>query len=113
MRPPVVARKKWGGNRTDKGARAQAVLSSILATAQQQGKNPLEVLIELLVSPDKRTILALVPYCRERTRAPTPQRQAAAFHLGRLASQAERTLASEAVVVAALQGRSATVPVHP
>ncbi len=113
LRPLVVARKNWGGNRTDQGARAQAVLSSILATARQQGKNPLEVLIELLVSPDKRTILDVVPCCRERTRAPTPQRQAAASHPGRPASQAESTLAGEAVVVAALQSRSATVPVHP
>jgi len=61
LRPLVVARKNWGGNRTEKGARAQAVLSSILASAQQQGKNPLDVLIELLVSQDKSKILALVP----------------------------------------------------
>src|SRR5207245_10048504 len=45
LRPLVVARKNWGGNRTEKGARAQAVLTSILQTAQQQGKKPLEVQI--------------------------------------------------------------------
>ena len=61
LRPLVVARKNWGGNRTEKGARTQAVLSSILASARQQGKNPLDVLIELLVSQDKSKILALVP----------------------------------------------------
>jgi transposase len=61
LRPLVVARKNWGGNRTDKGARAQAVLCSILASARQQGKNPLDVLIELLVSKDKSKILTLVP----------------------------------------------------
>ena len=61
LRPLVVARKNWGGNRTDKGARAQVVLSSILASARQQGKNPLDVLIELLVSKDKNKILTLVP----------------------------------------------------
>ena len=61
LRPLVVARKNWGGNRTERGARAQAVLSSILASTQQQGKNPLDVLIELLVSQDKSKILALVP----------------------------------------------------
>ena len=60
LRPLVVARKNWGGNRTENGARAQAVLSSILASARQQGKNPLEALIELLVSKDKSKILALV-----------------------------------------------------
>ena len=57
----MVARKNWGGNRTEKGARAQAVLSSILASAKQQGKNPLNMLIELLVSQDQSKILALVP----------------------------------------------------
>lgn len=61
LRPLVVARKNWGGNRSEKGARAQAVLSSILASARQQKKNPLDVLIELLVSKDKNKILTLVP----------------------------------------------------
>jgi transposase len=65
LRPLVVARKNWGGNRTERGARAQAVLSSILASARQQGKNPLDVLIELLVSQDKSKILALVPPCHK------------------------------------------------
>ena len=66
LRPLVVARKNWGGNRTAKGARAQAVLSSILGSAQQQGKNSLDVLIELLVTPDRSKILALVPPTRRR-----------------------------------------------
>jgi hypothetical protein len=61
LRPLVVARKNWGGNRSDKGARAQAVLTSILASARQQKKNPLDVLIELLVSKDKQKILTLIP----------------------------------------------------
>jgi transposase len=65
LRPLVVARKNWGGNRTAKGARAQAVLSSILASARQQGKNSLDVLIELLLTKDKTQILALVPPTRE------------------------------------------------
>jgi transposase len=112
LRPLVVARKNWGGNRTDKGARAQAVVSSILATARQQGKNPLDVLTELLVSPDKSTILDLVPCCRERARPPSAQRQTAAFHPSRPTSQAEGTLAGEAVVVAALGSRNAPAPVH-
>jgi transposase len=64
LRPLVVARKNWGGNRTEQGARAQAVLTSILASARQQGKNPLDVLIELLVSKGKNKILTLVsPPC--------------------------------------------------
>jgi transposase len=57
----VVVRKNWGGNRTERGARAQAVLTSILATAKQQGGNAMDLLIELLCSPDKNKILNLVP----------------------------------------------------
>src|SRR6516165_715529 len=65
LRPLVVARKNWGGNRTPTGARAQAVLTSILQTAQQQGKNPLDALIALLVENDRAKILDLVPLTRE------------------------------------------------
>ena len=104
LRPLVVARKNWGGNRTHNGARAQAVLSSILATARQQGKNPLDVLIELLVNPDKSTILDLVPRCRERARPPSPRRQTAMSDPDRGTAPAEATHAGEWVVLAALPG---------
>jgi transposase len=57
----VVVRKNWGGNRTQRGARAQAVLTSILATAKQQGKNAMDLLVELLCSSDPSKILAIVP----------------------------------------------------
>ncbi len=43
IRALIGARKNWGGNRTQKGARAQAVLTSILQTAKQQGQNPFDV----------------------------------------------------------------------
>ena len=56
----VVVRKNRGGNRTERGARAQAVLTSILATAKQQGRNSMDLLIDLLCSPDKNNILNLV-----------------------------------------------------
>ncbi len=36
MRPAVVNRKVWGGNRTPAGARAQAITMSILQTCKQQ-----------------------------------------------------------------------------
>jgi transposase len=39
MRILVMIRKNWGGNRTTKGARTQAVLTSILCTAKQQDKD--------------------------------------------------------------------------
>ena len=78
LRPLVVARKNWGGNRTEKGARAQAVLTSILQTAQQQGKKPLEVLIALLVGKDQAKTLDLVLPTREipqdSSPAPPPRR---------------------------------------
>jgi len=57
----VVVRKNWGGNRTEKGARAQAVLTSILATAKQQGKNAMDLLIDLFCSPDKKKLMDIVP----------------------------------------------------
>ena len=61
IRALIGARKNWGGNRTPRGARAQAVLTSILQTAKQQGKKPFDVLLELLCSRDKHQILDLVP----------------------------------------------------
>ena len=72
LRPLVVARKNWGGNRTEKGARAQAVLTSLLETAKQQRKNPLDLLIELLVGNDPGKILTLVPRTREVTQDSSP-----------------------------------------
>ena len=50
MRMLVVIRKNWGGNRTEHGARAQAVLTSVLCTARQQDKDVFELLVDLLRS---------------------------------------------------------------
>ena len=61
IRALIGARKNWGGNRTPRGACAQAVLTSILQTAKQQGKKPFDVLVELLCDRDKHKILDLVP----------------------------------------------------
>ena len=67
IRALIGARKNWGGNRTQRGARAQAVLTSILQTAKQQGKNLLDVMVQLLCCRDKNKILDLVPpLARER-----------------------------------------------
>jgi transposase len=41
IRPAVVNRKVWGGNRTWVGARAQEVLMSVLATCQRTGRSGL------------------------------------------------------------------------
>src|SRR6516164_4009029 len=61
----VVVRKNWGGNRTEKGARAQAILTSILGSAKQQGKNPIDLLVEMLCSPKSDWVLNLVPPVQE------------------------------------------------
>jgi transposase len=47
IRPVVVARKTWGGNRTQKGARTQEVLASVLRTFWQQGKDSFAGLVQL------------------------------------------------------------------
>ena len=51
LRPAVVARKTWGGNRTESGAKTQQILISILTTCRQQGKDSFDRIIELLQSP--------------------------------------------------------------
>lgn len=50
LRPAVVNRKVWGGNRTSAGARTQEVLASLLRTCHQQARDPTPILIELLRS---------------------------------------------------------------
>jgi len=115
LRPLVVARKNWGGNRTEKGARAQAVLSSILASAQQQGKNPLDGLIELLVSKDKSQILALVPPRRGAPGdgfSPSPPKTVVA-PLGRPPARAEPALPRESVAWCAAPVANAAATLQP
>lgn len=41
LRPAVVNRKVWGGNRTQAGAKAQAIVMSVLQTCHQQAKSAL------------------------------------------------------------------------
>ena len=48
IRPSVVNRKVWGGNRTDRGARDQSILTSILVTCDQLLRNPLQFLDQSL-----------------------------------------------------------------
>jgi transposase len=60
IRPAVVNRKmSGGGNRTRRGARAQAVLTSIIRTARQRGINGVRLLEDLLRSPDPSKFAAL------------------------------------------------------
>jgi transposase len=51
IRPAVVNRKVWGGNRTDRGAAAQSALSTIVLTALQRALDPLAWLQSLRHSP--------------------------------------------------------------
>jgi transposase len=48
IRPAVVMRKITGGSRSDKGAKAWAILASVMRTAEQQGRDVLETLKALL-----------------------------------------------------------------
>ncbi len=64
IRALIGARKNWGGNRTEKGAHAQAVLTSLLQTAKQQQKSLFDVIVQLLCSRERRPILDLAPSIR-------------------------------------------------
>ena len=61
MRILVMIRKNWGGNRTENGARAQAILTSVLCTARQQDKDVLQLLVDLLRSPQPKLLDILPP----------------------------------------------------
>lgn len=48
LRGAVVNRKVWGGNRTDNGAAAQSVLTSVLETCRRQGHSVIDFLSSTL-----------------------------------------------------------------
>jgi transposase len=52
IRPAVVNRKVWGGNRTDRGARAQSTMMSVIRTAAQHGVDAIDYLAARARSPD-------------------------------------------------------------
>lgn len=60
MRILVMIRKNWGGNRTESGARAQAILTSVLCTARQQDKDAFQLLVDLLRSRQPK-LLDILP----------------------------------------------------
>ena len=51
IRPAVVTRKVWGGNRTWAGATTWQTLASVLRSARQQDRDPIELLTRLLQVP--------------------------------------------------------------
>jgi transposase len=61
IRPAVVTRKTWGGNRTWTGADTWQVLSSVLRTATQQGRDPVELLARLLQAPTPIVVDLAIP----------------------------------------------------
>lgn len=61
IRPMVVTRKVWGGNRTANGARTQSVLLSILQTCRQQNRPVLPLLERLLCSTRPRVLDLTIP----------------------------------------------------
>ena len=61
IRPAVVARKVWGGNRTENGARTQQILMSAFRTCYQQGKDIFSRLVALLRSPQPKILDILPP----------------------------------------------------
>ena len=44
LRPAIVNRKSWGGNRSWEGARTQQITMSVIRTARQQGIDPIELM---------------------------------------------------------------------
>lgn len=56
IRPAVVNRKVWGGNRTWEGAHVQSILMSVLVTCEQQGLDALEFLSRNLKSQHPHVI---------------------------------------------------------
>jgi hypothetical protein len=67
IRPAVVNRKQWGGNRTWHGADTAQVLMSVIRTARQQDTDPVALLADLLHQP--------IPGPSPALTIPTPVRQ--------------------------------------
>jgi transposase len=61
IRPAVVARKTWGGNRTTNGAWVQQTLMSILATYHLQRKDSLAGLVALQRSAGPMVLREIIP----------------------------------------------------
>jgi len=61
IRPLVVARKVWGGNRTQAGACTQSILSSILQTCRQQMRSFASFVHDLICSPQSQVIDLTTP----------------------------------------------------
>ncbi len=61
LRPGVINRKSWGGNLTQRGARTQQVITSVLRSASQQRRDPLALLADLLRNPAPSVADLVIP----------------------------------------------------
>jgi transposase len=61
IRPMVVARKVWGGNRTPRGALTQSILVSFLQTCRQQLQSASPLIQSLLCSPQPKVLRLAAP----------------------------------------------------
>jgi len=59
IRPAVVNRKVWGGNRSDAGAETQGRLMTFLRTAHQQGADAIAMLVDLARAPNPGVVAGL------------------------------------------------------
>lgn len=60
IRPAVVNRKMSGGNRSRRGARSQAILTSVLRTASQRGMDSAALFVDLLRSPNPEAFAEMI-----------------------------------------------------
>jgi transposase len=73
IRPGVVNRKVFGGNRTWNGAHALQCQISFFQTCRQQGHDPAELLVDLLCASRPMIIDALAPsWITESSEPPAP-----------------------------------------
>ena len=56
IRPAVVNRKVWGGNRTWSGARTQSILMSVLRSCEQRAVQPFDFLSNALRRADPQLL---------------------------------------------------------
>ena len=61
IRPMLVTRKTWGGNRTATGAHTQSVLASVLQTCRRQFRSAIDVFQRLFRSPKSLTLDLTLP----------------------------------------------------
>lgn len=76
IRPAVVNRKHWGGNRTWNGADTQQVLMSVIRTARQQNTDPITLLRDLQREPAPTVTPALKLPTRQPSAPTQPPRGA-------------------------------------